>query len=343
MGTVVISIDAELAGGGTTTKEQDARDFLRANRRRWRRVSELLEEHGIPATWAIVGRLYEENRSSSYPAIDQLSTTGENTGSANRLKRLDERVSGQDLVKLVRDASVDHEIGSHSYSHFRFSDLRTRAAQSDVHACVEAASNMDIQLRSFVYPYNDIAHRGVLKEAKITCYRGRPPSTPGDTIREGILRQIPFHRAVPSIFKRSVNSISTTFSEIVSYSIGGPPPLVRPTMDEHGLVSLPASLPSLFRLSRDYPRVVRALRGSIGCPIVRTAKQGIDKAVDADGIFHFWFHPFDLRAESDFKSLDEILEYLDGRREQGDVDVKTMIEIAVEFEQGARQVEVGEE
>ena len=65
-------------------------------------------------------------------------------------------------------------------------------------------------------------------------------------------------------------------------------------------------------------------------PIVAVAKRGIDAAAEADGVFHMWLHPHNLLQPDGVQRLDAILDYLDRRRAETDLTVRTMAEVARE-------------
>jgi len=98
-------------------------------------------------------------------------------------------------------------------------------------------------------------------------------------------------------------------------SVGSEPPIVTPKIDEYGLVDVPASL-YLFSFEGAARRAAKLVGHR---PVVSVAKRGIDKAVDADGIFHMWFHPHNLLQPDGTERLDAILEHLNRRRNESDL------------------------
>jgi len=56
------------------------------------------------------------------------------------------------------------------------------------------------------------------------------------------------------------------------------------------------------------------------------AKKGIDNAIKQKKIFHLWFHPFNLATDEVklFKGLENILKYVDKKRSENLLEVKTM-------------------
>lgn len=59
-------------------------------------------------------------------------------------------------------------------------------------------------------------------------------------------------------------------------------------------------------------------------PVVTVAKRGVDRVADGDGAFHMWLNPHDLLLPDGRERLAAVLSYVDERRDEGDVTVRTM-------------------
>ncbi|WP_433623772.1 polysaccharide deacetylase family protein [Halomicrococcus sp. NG-SE-24] len=303
MTAVVLSVDAELAWGFHDSSEVPERRAVASET--WERLLDLLDEFDVPATWAIVGHLFirecdGEHEDHATPTDDWFDDDpGGSAASAPPW-------FGDGLVEAVADADAGHEIGGHTFSHVAFGDERTTrdVAIAETRASVEAADDAGFSLQSFVFPGNDVGHRDVLAAYGFTCYRGTRPALWYD---DAILR-----------------SVAKTVDLTVS---GTTPPLVEPTVDDHGLVNVPASM-YLFGFE-GWPRTV--LERSWADPMLRAAKRGIDRAADEEGVFHLWLHPSDLVAERDFRRLRAVLEHVDAVREATDLAVRTMGEVAADL------------
>lgn len=59
-------------------------------------------------------------------------------------------------------------------------------------------------------------------------------------------------------------------------------------------------------------------------------KQGIRQAVKTGGVYHLWFHPFNLNADADamLSGLERLFAYADRLRAQGVLEIATMDEYA---------------
>ncbi|MFP8957093.1 polysaccharide deacetylase family protein [Natrialbaceae archaeon A-CW3] len=294
MGSVVISVDAEL-GWGFHDLERPPTDRLESGRRGWNALRELFETYDIPATWAVVGHLMLEDcdgTHANHPAPD---------GWFER-ERTDWRERpglrfGPDLVASILESPVDHEFASHSFSHVLFDSTETTSemARAEFERALELADEWGLECSSFVYPRNEVGHREALAASGMTAYRGRTPTPEG------------FRAVVETgVLDRSV--------------------LVEPYVDEYGLVDVPASL-FLFGFEGVARRAAETVWAD---PMVVTARRAIDQAVTADDgqLCHLWLHPNNLVTERDDERIRAILEYLDRRRQETGLVVETMAEVA---------------
>lgn len=296
MGSVVISIDAELAWGFHDLPTPPRRRIEGA-RAAWSRLLSLLEEFSVPATWAIVGHLFLDACDGEHGDHPESPRWFERDPGGTA--RDHDAWFGPDLVREVRDADAGHEIGCHGFSHVEFGRPGTTRATAvaEVETSLEAAASMGVSLHSFVFPRNDVGHRDVLASHGFTSYRGVRPARWFDAT--------PVSRAGKFADAALVRSV---------------PPLVEPTVDEYGLVDLPASL-DLF----GFEGIARTLvESAFGDPVVRQAKAGIDRAATGEGVFHLWLHPNDITDERDVDRLRTVLSYLAKRREDSPLVVETM-------------------
>lgn len=294
MGTVVLSIDAELGWGyHDLTAPPAAR--LESGREGWKTLLELLDTYRIPATWAVVGHLFlrECDRCHApHPIDDEWFAREREEWDA----RPDLRFA-PNLIEAIDDADVDHEIGCHSFSHVDFGSeaTTTQIARAELVASLEAAesSSVPADMASVVFPHNSPGHRDVLAEWGFRCYRGIGPN--GEPPSTSVLRTIG-------------NATVRT------------PPLVEPGIDEFGLVNVPASI-HLYGLSDSARRVCKRLWTD---PVVAAVCRGIDAATDGDGVFHVWMRPNDLLTDADVERLRTVLAYVARRRELSGLNVRTM-------------------
>lgn len=298
MGSVVISVDAEL-GWGFHDLDEPPMDRVEAARRGWKRLAGLFDQYAVPATWAVVGHLFLEDCDGyhrDHPAPAAWFARERDAWAS----RPELRFAGELLSDLL-DGDVDHEVGCHTFSHVVLTEdwVTPALVRAELAAAEEAAARHGVEQRSFVFPRNAVAHRSVLAERGFTCYRGPVP-------REG--GSVGSNRLGPA-------------NKLLGVAFPGRVPLVEPSVDEYGLVNVP---PSLFLFS--FEGVERtALTAAIGeDPVVRQARHGIDRAVDEDGVFHLWLHPNNLVNARDAERVRAVLEWLRTRVETTDLTVETM-------------------
>mgnify|MGYP006278330779 FL=1 len=305
MGTVVISVDAELGWNGhdhdrPPAKVEDARDG-------WRFVCDLFDTFDLPATWAVAGHLLLDEcdgRHEDHP-LGPSWFARERTTWADRpdLRFAD------GLIERVLESSPAHEIGCLGFSNVDFGapETSTETARAELQAASDAARRRGLDLSSFVFPHNRVGHRGELAAAGFDCYRGVVPGQAGR------------HR------------------KLVDAMVGTPAPrLVTPAVDDWGLVNIPASL-YLFA----FDGVARTLlEPAFGDPIRTRVEQGLDALADSEQVFHIWLRPSNIRKTRDRQRLREVCASIDQRR--GHVDVATMGTVTARTTRTRRNRQVGE-
>jgi peptidoglycan/xylan/chitin deacetylase (PgdA/CDA1 family) len=301
MGTIVVSIDAELAWGFHDMDPMPL-DRVETARWGWYRLLELLERFELPATWAVVGHLFLDGcdgHHANHPSL--AGWFRRDPGGTTATER---EWYGPDLIEAIRDASVDHEIGSHTYSHVEFgrSAVTEEIAAAELEQSVELARLDGIDLDSLVFPRNNVGHRELLAEYGFRCYRGVEPD-----------------RWFDSRFRRA--------GKLLAYNLGrDPPPLVTPEVDEYGLVNIPASL-YLFSLEGIAGEVSTSV---LGDPVVRQARLGVDEAVRSDGVFHLWLHPNNILGPAAVERLERVFAHVRDRVDETDLRIETMRSVAKE-------------
>ena len=302
MGTVVISIDAAL-GWGFHDSPAAERPTERIARSRWgwKRLAETLEAFELPATWAVVGHLFEHDCAGAH--------VGHPTPSGwFAHERGDDPMDAQyrfapDLLGELIESDIAHDIGAQTYSHVELdADYATEAlARAECDRAIEAAEAAGLSMASFVFPRNRVDHREILADSGFRCYRGTGPED---------VRSRPDSASLRTLVQATV--------------VQDPPPLVDPTVDEHGLVNVPPSL-YLFGFGE---RVRRVLAATVGDPVVRQARLGVDAAADGEGVCHLWLRPSDLTTAADVDRFRSVCEYIDSVRADTDLSVETMRSVA---------------
>ena len=320
MGTLVLSLDAELAWGFHDVDPPG--DRIARARRAWERLVALFDRHDVPATWAVVGHLFLddcEEAHTDHPAGDRpcdadleggeglngdgdLNSDADLNGDGTKLSA-DRAWYAPDLVETVSGADANHEIAGHGFTHVHFNHERMSAAfaRRELSRTRDAAAALGLDVDSFVFPVNEVGYRDHLADLDFGCYRGTAP----DADRSAHARRA--RKVTGTVLGR------------------GAAPVVRPEVDEHGLVNVPASM-YLFDGLGPLAEVADRVHDD---PVARRAERGIDAVADeSDGVCHLWLHPHDVTAPGDFERLRRVVERAAHHRDAGDLDVATMGQVA---------------
>lgn len=309
MGDIVISIDAELAWGFRDLN-RIPKERIQKARDGWIKLLNLLDKFDIPATWAVVGHLFLDECDGehiNHPSPKKSFSLDPGGDLANNPNWY-----GADLIKKIKSADVTHEIGSHSFSHMEFGNSYTtkKIANAELEFCKRLADKENIELDSFVFPRNSIGHRMELLKSEFKCYRGISPKLS--------FRSIPSE----SYGIQNTRRIRKLYSYI---SKNTSPPVVKPKIDEVGLVNIPASL-FLFSFKHlsipytNYPQYD---------PIIEKVKLGLDKLKKSvNAAFHLWLHPNDITNRSDIHRLETVFRLLSNYAGTSGIEISTMGEVA---------------
>jgi peptidoglycan/xylan/chitin deacetylase (PgdA/CDA1 family) len=271
------------------------------------RLLELFVEFEIPATWCILGHLFLDKCSSQnglkHPEIVRPRHSWHPADWFDHDPCSDSKSSpifyGRDLVEKIQACRIPQEIGSHSFSHVIFGDkgCSPETAESELAECVKLAREMNLELRSFVFPRNEVGHLDLVREAGFECYRGVEPNWYEN-------------RKYPHSFRRMMRLIDVLRA--------AEPPVVLPEKQENGLWNVPGS--AMYFPMNGFRRFIPlSLR-------TKRAIKGINAAVSEKKIFHLWFHPTNMADEPEkmFSGLREILEYAESLRTSNMLEILPM-------------------
>lgn len=299
--TVVLSLDAELRWGFHDHNDIPI-ERIRHARESWEYIITLFDEYHIPATWAVVGHLFLDacdGVHSDHPA-------GEDWFSCDTDKRHtpDSGWFGQDLINAIYNSEVDHDIGAHTFSHIEFGKqgVSRDVAEAELRYSASAAEDYGVDLKSFVFPRNNIGHRGLLAKHGFRCYRGASPERwyNGKPLRQ--------------VGKLATFAFGTT-----------PPPIVTPEIERDGIVNVPASL-YLFTFDGSVRDAIEAVTGD---PVLRQVELGLEKLRERkQGILHLWFHPNNITTTRDRHRLKQLISMIAEYQNNSGIKVETMSQVA---------------
>jgi hypothetical protein len=268
-----LSLDFELAWG-TLDRGRDSfyRPLCRAERQSAvTRLLDLFERHDISATWAIVGSMFE-------PGDDDL-------------------LHAPDLIEKIQECRIPQEIGSHTYTHAVMSGLTRDAARVQFAKSVEAAKRAGVDLRTIIFPRNQVAHLDLAREYGFTCFRSPEPRW---------------------YCRQGERGAAARLGHLMDVLTAATPAVSRPMTVQAGMLAVPGSM--LYTPSFGHRRwIPPALR-------VSRAIRGLERAVREKGLFHLWFHPTDIvvRMDEMLDGLEQILTAVNRLRRSGEIMVCPM-------------------
>jgi hypothetical protein len=296
-GTLIISLDFELHWGvrDRCAALSPYRSNLLCAREVVPRLLDLFAQFDVAATWATVGLLFASDRNEQQRFVPDIKPSYVD----KRLFPYREPVGVNEsddplhfapsLINLIR-AYPRQEIGTHTFSHYYPLERgQSKAAfAADLRAAKEIALRYGIELRSIVFPRNQVNddYEDVLKQVGILCYRGNRSSLlarHGDGGDGRLARAVRLADAYAPI----------TGSHLVSWS-----DVPQPS----GLCNLPSSM-----FLRPYmPR----FRSGDGLRLRRICRF-LDAAAGTNRIFHLWWHPhnFGAHTEENLAFLKTILKH----------------------------------
>lgn len=290
-GCLVISLDFELMWGNieSWTVEGYGQTNIIHVRDVIDRMLAMFERYQVKATFATVGLIMQEQDGDLLPQIlpsyhnSSLSPYGgymENIGKGNI-----ELYFAQGIIEKLK-ASPCVEIGTHTYCHYYcWEEGQTKDQfEADIQKAVEVATKHDIQLRSIVFPRNQVPldYLGICKSHGIICYRGNA---------------LKFFNTPKSVFDQYKNRICRLADAYIN--IGGNTSY-KIRYGKDGILNIPAS-----RFLRPYSRRLAFMEGLR----FRRIKKEMEYAARHDEVYHLWWHPhnFGANINENFAFLEKIL------------------------------------
>lgn len=317
-GTFVISLDFELYWGVRDTKPLGAyRDNLRGVRRVVPALLELFSEYDIRATWATVGFLFCESREELIEFLPEIRPHYVDDD-LSPYDELHELGKGEDddpyhyapsLIEAIADGD-GQEIASHTFSHYYCLEKgQTEAAfEADLAAAMEVAKRRGMELKSLVFPRNQVNRRylDICRDAGLWAYRGNP--NPWYYQGRGRDSERLWHRGLR--LADAYLPISRGFAGTASRE------------DPKGLMDVAAS-----RFLRPYNPEIRpaeTLR-------LHRIKNEMKRAAERGQRYHLWWHPhnFGVNMDENLAFLTEILEYFQKLRHEKGMESKNMKQVAM--------------
>lgn len=293
-GRLIVSFDFEIGWGSIENgmwRSRERAGVYSGLRKSLKTFIATLNSLEIAASWATVGAMISEPGPDDFAHLpnDARTKTCEFFADAGAETR-----DGRDLFDLVAMANTPQDIGSHTYSHLRFSypGFDADARLADMTKARAALARADIHNpQSFVYPLNHAQSRTELAQTGFSMVRTAPLSPP-----------------------------RTRLGKLWSAAMDRPPAAAIANAPD-GTTLLSGSLFFNWGTGRSAP-LRRAL-------ITRQTDRGLRHAARTGTALHLWLHPFNL-AETPglLDGLTATLTNAARLRDRGELQIATMADLA---------------
>ena len=174
MAEFVFSVDLEL-GVGIEHSASSAIESPAQERKAFSKIVSLCEAYSIPATIAICGHLFlrECTGHPGFPRASPDFYEGDwfKNDPASNFEKNNEWYA-PDLVELIKEKGF--EIACHSFSHIPFNYCSREVAEAEISECVKIARENSVQLKSMVFPRNEVHYLDVLGKHGFTHFVSYP-------------------------------------------------------------------------------------------------------------------------------------------------------------------------
>jgi len=299
-GTISLSIELEL-GWGTSLVEtkRDLKKFSDLERSRETETLERLlracDENDVPIGFDVVGHLFLEtcdgHESPHHPGWFNMDPE---TG-----VREDALFYAPDLIEMIRNAEIDHEMGTHTFSHVPCDDVSHETLEWEIRAAGDLHDRHGFGRPTFLVPP-----------------RHRCP--PAEVLRENGIRTLRF----PTPDYRGPDSTARKFVWHFTKE-----PLNKGPTYEDGLTVIPcqpgASLAAFYLQKGDadphpaFRAIPRRIRQ-------RAHRRYLGRAVEiaeAGGDVHLWSHLYDISNDAQWPLVHEFIHQVGDATRNSDVDV----------------------
>ena len=254
----------------------------------------LSETYNVKLTFATVGFLFAENKkelTDSFPKqipsyLDSKLNPYQLMDKIGENETSDSLHYAKSLIEQIK-LNSNHEISTHTFSHYNcLADGQSpKQFDEDINAAVHIAKTMGIELKSIVFPKNQIneEHLIICKKYGITSYRG--------TEKHKLYNYPMFNTKGKRLLRLVDNYINISGSNTYPVHDLNPTP--------SGLINLPSS-----RFLRPYIPKLFFMEGLKR----KRIKNAMGYAAKNNELFHLWWHPhnFGSNIDENFKNLEDI-------------------------------------
>lgn len=319
-GTLLISLDYELMWGmfDVAAKDGYGKSNVENVPEAIDKMLALFQKYGVHATFATVGMLMYKDKEdlandlpSIRPSYDKKACSAYN-GTIDDIKKNEEIQFFQPLVVDKLKAAEGVEIGTHTYCHYYCWEKGQTIEQfdADMKKAIEVANRNGIELKSIVFPRNQVSeeHLKVCAKYGITSYRGNAikyfsePKTKWENIKNRICRLLDAY-----------------------VNIGGMSGVPYSEIDiEESPINFRAS-----RMLRPYSPKLSFLEGLR----LRRIKKEMLHAAKHNEMYHLWWHPhnFGANMNENLSFLEHVLKCYKECHDKYGMESYTMGELSLEL------------
>ncbi|UCE29583.1 MAG: polysaccharide deacetylase family protein [Candidatus Bathyarchaeota archaeon] len=323
-GIFSLSIDVELAWAFVHRGRIDLAKMTQVSmnvRKIMNKLFGLFEAYQIPVTWNILGHLILDHCSKKdesalphpdmpRPSYSWLNDDWYRYDPCTQVTS-DPAWYGKDIVDriahYVETSKLSHEIGCHSFSHQLFGDsgCSENVARAEILKCMQLMkTEYNIIPETFAFPRDHVGHLDLLKESGFVSFRDVPAK---------LYPCLELERT----FSRYLKTYFSLAAQLLSYYFLFPPHVVRSRQTSCGLIGIQGCL-----AYGEKPLVPLEF-------LTIKAKQGIDRASREGAAFVVYTHLRDFGANRRFFSqFDRVLRYAKRKRDEGNLLVLTMSDLA---------------
>ena len=302
--TLTFSIEVELGWG---VVQYDKLDVLSPDRQAetaaLERLLNLCDELEIPISFNVVGHLLRDAPLDSYDGsheagwFDDIPKTGPQGAP---------HFYAPDLIRRIQDASVDHEICTHTFTHVECANVSPEVLHWEFGQVLDTHDDFGIQRPiSLVPPRHSSPPREIIREHGIEIVRSPRARAPG--------------------FQASTNRMQLAWDILT-----GAQPVVSPQVIEGVAETYCTRFPSLtapFLQSgqqsphptfRAIPQVVRRQLHS------RNLNNSLSTAIEQDSYLHIWSHLWETANEIQWSLIRPFLQQVSRSQANDELYIKTM-------------------
>ena len=322
-GTFVISLDFELMWGVRDIMGPDQYgEYVQGVFDIFPRMLELFTKYEVKATFATVGFLfadsldemqrYSPSEKPSYlnPHRSPYNGHFQKVGASEEEDRYHFATS---LMEMLRD-HPDQEIATHTFSHYYCLEEGQTAEEfrADIRAAVEIAKSRGVELKSLVFPRNQMnaTYLQICRELGIETYRGNEKSWYYNNDKGNSF--VPLRRLL---------RLSDSYLNLSGHNTYNKQELGK---------EAPYNIPS-SRFLRPYTPSLKVLEGLR----LRRIMKGMEYAAKQGALYHLWWHPhnFGKFQNENLRFLEKILQHYQSLSENYGFSSKTMREVGEEIKQ----------